>query len=223
MCCCSTFSAVGPVNERRLTRQHLVQHACEAVDIASGVQLMATGRLLRTHVGRRPDSDVRLRDVLSPRRRPHPGDSEVHHLRVARGKQDVVRLDIAVHHALLIRVTQRLRHLLRDSQGVWDGKLLFSVETVAQRIAFHVGHDVIEQTVNVPRIVQRQDVRVSQASRDLNLAEKAARPQVVRQLRAEDLHGDLAVVFQVFRQVDGRHPTTPDLPLEGVSVRQCLR
>ncbi len=43
--------------EGRLPRQHLVQHAAQAVDVGPPVQLLVAGRLFRTHVERRPQRE----------------------------------------------------------------------------------------------------------------------------------------------------------------------
>src|SRR5256886_6731287 len=40
--------------KRRVSRQHLVQHAAEGVDVGARVERVLPARLLRAHIGRRP-------------------------------------------------------------------------------------------------------------------------------------------------------------------------
>src|SRR2546430_6534673 len=43
--------------KRRGSRQHLVQHAAEGVDVGARVERVLPARLLRAHIGRRPHGD----------------------------------------------------------------------------------------------------------------------------------------------------------------------
>ena len=92
--------------ERRLATEHLVQHTCEAVEVAPTVQAPAPRSLLGAHVGRRSHGKPGLRQAVAARGADGPSDPEVAHDRVACLKQDVLRLDIAVDHALRVRVRQ---------------------------------------------------------------------------------------------------------------------
>ena len=57
----------GGPDERRLAREHLVQHAAERVQVAPSVQLPAGGGLLRAHVRGRAEGEAGLGEpVLSP-------------------------------------------------------------------------------------------------------------------------------------------------------------
>ena len=54
----------------------------------------------------------------------------------------------------------------------------------------------------------------------LDLAGEALGPECGGELGAEHLHGHLAVVPQVLRQVDRGHPPAPELALDDVAVGQ---
>jgi hypothetical protein len=101
------------------------------------------------------------------------------------GEQNVLRLDVAMDHALAVDVVQRVCDLVGNRQRLIDWELFLAVETVAQRLAVHKGHDVIQQpttraVARVPGgagVEQREDVRVAQARGDLDLAQKAVSPE----------------------------------------------
>src|SRR5206468_8844914 len=54
-------------------------------------------------------------------------------------------------------------------------------------------------------IDEREDVRMSEARRDPDLAQEPLGPERRSELRAEDLDRDVAAVFPVLREVDGGH------------------
>jgi len=65
---------------------------------------------------------------------------------------------------------------------------------------------------------QRQYMRVLDVGGDLDLLEKPLRTDDRRQLWMQNLDGNLTVVFEVLRGIDGGHATHAKLTLEGVSV-----
>jgi len=68
--------------------------------------------------------------------------------------------------------------------------------------------------------VERQNVRVGEARRGLDLEKKALRPDRRGQLVAQELDRDRAVVFEVVRQVNGRHTARAELALDPVSFSE---
>jgi hypothetical protein len=69
-------------------------------------------------------------------------------------------------------------------------------------------------------VVERQDVGVVEAGRDLDLSQKPLRSEQGGELWLYDLDGDVAVVLQVFREVDGRHAAAAQLALDPVAAGQ---
>ena len=59
-----------------------------------------------------------------------------------------------------------------------------------------------------------------ETGRDLDLAQEPLGAQRGGQLRAEHLDGDLAVVLQVVREVNVRHPAAADFSAEVVAGRE---
>ena len=79
--------------------------------------------------------DLRETSRALRRRREHRlADPEVGDERVPVVQHDVLGLDVAVHHAVAVRVVQRVGHLARDAHRVVDGQLARCVEPVAQRL-----------------------------------------------------------------------------------------
>jgi hypothetical protein len=71
---------------------------------------------------------------------------------------------------------------------------------IAERLALDVGHDVEDWPAGFARIVERQDVRVLQVGRRLDLGQEPVGADHGRQLGAQDLEGNLAVVLEVARK-----------------------
>ena len=68
--------------ERRLAREHLVEHTAEAVDITASVEIRLRGRLLGTHIRWGAYGHAGLGEVLIASGLKGPRDAEVGHERV---------------------------------------------------------------------------------------------------------------------------------------------
>src|SRR5438445_557858 len=122
-------------SERWLPRQHLVEDAGEAVQVAATIHSLTPHRLLRTHVAWRTDRDPGFRQLAAGGGRDRPRDAEVRYHRLAPRQQDVLRLDVAVHHVVAVGVAQRARHLAGDAQGVVERQRALPLEPVRPRAA----------------------------------------------------------------------------------------
>ena len=127
---------------RLLAGQHLEQHGAEAVDVGPGVERAVAAGLLGAHVGRRPDAHAGLGElVLVLGRAERAGDAEVGDEGVAvAGEEQVLGLDVAVDHAVLVGVVQRLRRLAGDPERVLERELPLAPEPVAQALALDERH-----------------------------------------------------------------------------------
>ena len=96
---------------------------------------------------------------------------------VAAVEQNILRFDVAVDHAAVVRVLQRIRDLTGDANGIVYRKLAFALEAPPQRLAVNERHDVIQKSVRATTIEERQDVWMLQARRDLDLLEEPFRAQ----------------------------------------------
>jgi hypothetical protein len=208
--------------EWRLPREHLVQEARETVLIAPPVEVALRHRLLGTHVEGRTEGDPALSQLLLGTRRECSRNSEVGHNGMPVLEKNVLRLDVAMDQAAAVRVVECVGDLTGDADGLVDRQLMLAVHPRAKRLAFDEGHDVIEQAVDVPRVVKRQDVRMRQLGRDLDLPAEALGADGGGEIRMEDLDGDVATVFEVAREEDGGHATAAELALDRVDLAQGL-
>ena len=104
----------GGAGERRLAGERLVEHTRETVDVAAAIDLPRSRRLLRGHVRRRADREPRLRQLVAAGRADGARDAKVGDDRVPAGQHDVLRLDVAMHHVVIVRVRERFGDLVRD-------------------------------------------------------------------------------------------------------------
>ena len=209
--------------ERVATGQCLERHQAPRVEVCAEVGVRISRRLLRGHVGWRAHRRTRLGE-RSPgreraRRREGLGNAEVRDHRRARGDEDVLGLDVAMHHAGVVRMLERLEHVAQHFGGFADCERA-AREPRAQRFAAHVRHDVVQQAVRHAGIQQRQDMRMLQLRRGLDLGEEPLTPERCAKVRMQHLDGDIAVVLQVAREEDGGHPAGPELADDGVAIRQ---
>jgi hypothetical protein len=134
-------------------------------------------------------------------------DPEVGDHRVAALEQDVLRLDVTVKDALSMRVAQSFRNLARDAERLIQRKAAVPFQSFAQRFARHVGYHVEKESVRPTGVEERQYAGVLQASGDLDLAQKAVRPNGRGDLGPQDPNRDRPVQLDVLGQVDQRHST----------------
>src|SRR4029077_387307 len=147
------------------------------------------------------------------------GNAEVRHYRVATlGQQDVLGLDVAVHHARRVCFHQGAGDISRNLQGVVYRQLPLAKQPVPQRFAFNVRHHVVENAVYLPGVVQGQDVRMREFRRDLDFAQESLRLDGLGDIRLHDLQRDLAVVFLVLGEVDDRVAAAAELALDRVAA-----
>ena len=104
-------------------------------------------------------------------------NAEIRHERVAARQQDVLRLDVTMNDALRMRVAERVVHLEGERDGVVDGQHSFPIDAIAQRLALHEGHDIVQEVAGHAGVMQPEDVRVLQLGGKPNLALEAARPR----------------------------------------------
>ena len=205
--------------EWRLPGQHLVQDAGQAVQVGAAVHVGRAGSLLGAHVGRRAHYHAGLgeRGVGAQRL----ADAEVGHHGRPFVEQDVLGLDVPVDHLAAVGVVERGGDLPGDGQRLGQRQLPLALQPLPQRAAFHVGHDVEKEAAGLAGVVDREDVRVGEAGGELDLAEEPVGADGGREVGAEDLEGDLAVVAEVLGQEDDGHPALTQLALEIVAAGEA--
>ncbi len=149
------------------------------------------------------------------------GDAEIGDQGLLVVEQDVLGLDIPVDDAVAMRVIQRRADFGGDAHGIRDGELLLSRQAIAERLALDERHDVVRRAVDLAGIDQPQDVGVLQVGDGLDLTQEPLGADDGRELGAQHLDGDLAVVLEVVGEVDGGHAALAELALDRVAVGQC--
>ena len=152
------------------------------------------------------------------------GDAEVRDDRLTVLQQDVLGLDVAMHDALAVGVVQRAGHFLqRCAARSRAGSAPSRDSRWRERLALDVRHDVVEQPVDVARVVQRKDVRMVQPRGDVDLAEKPLAADGGADVGVEDLDRDPPVVLVVLGQVDRGHPAPAQQASHLVRAEACPR
>src|SRR2546426_681789 len=208
---------VGRPRERRFTRQHLVEHAPETVNVGPTVDWPAPRRLFRAHVDRGAHRHPGRGQLLATSGAYTSRDPEIAHHRLPRDQQDVLGLDVAMDYVMAMRIGQGTRHLSSDLGGVVDGELFLSVESVPEGYALDIWHDVIEEAVGFPRIVKGQDVRVRESRGDLDFAHEALGAERRGELGPQHLDRDGAMMLEIPAEVHRGHPTATEFALDRVT------
>ena len=75
-----------------------------------------------------------------------------------------------MHHALAVRVVERVRHVGRDRAHALDGQRALASETRGNALAIHERHDEVDETLDLVDREDRNDVRVSELRGHLRFA-----------------------------------------------------
>ena len=146
------------------------------------------------------------------------GHAEIGDHDVVALQQDVVGLDVPVHHALLVGRRQGGADGADDGEraGQREGRL--AQEQVAEVLALHVRHGEPEEVAHLARVEDPQDVRVLEPARHADLALEPVLADGARELGVQHLEGDVAAGGEVVREVHRRHAALADLALEAIAV-----
>ena len=77
--------------------------------------------------------------------------------------EDVGGLQVAVDHALPVRVGEPVEHLADDLPGVLEAVLRHLLEVVRERLAVHQLHHDAGEVLGLDEVVDRGDARVREA------------------------------------------------------------
>lgn len=100
-------------------------------------------------------------------------------------------------------------------------QLALALEPLAQRLARHHGHHIVEKSVGVTRVEERKNVRMLQPRRGLDLGEESIGAENCTEFRMQQLDGDVAVVLVIVREVHGRHVPRAELTLDAIAAGEC--
>jgi len=218
---------------QRSPDEHVVHDQAERVLIRAAIHLLAL-RLLGRHVFERADhrAGQRLRGALLDGSR----DAEVHDQRVAAVRHrilgglldhDVLGLQVAVHHALLVRGGEALRDLLRDSDHPIERQRVVFTKNLRKGLAFDKRHRQVLDAVDLAEVVNADDVLVRDLAGQHQLALEARlellrRGRVRLRRRADhlDRHGDAELVIEGL--IHGAHAARAEQLQDRVARRDLL-
>nr|WP_246078351.1 hypothetical protein [Modestobacter excelsi] len=181
--------------ERPGVGEALVQQAGQRVDVGPRVDRQV-GEPLRGHVVQRPDGRPAHRQSRAGRA-DLARDAEVDDVdEVARGDQHVGRLDVAVHQTVGVRSGERLGDLADQVDRPRRGQRTGPLQQPADVLAVDQPHVDEQPAVDLPEVVDRDDVRLAQAGGDQLLAAEPG--QVLR-----------VVGVQVGQQLERHQPSAP--------------
>src|SRR6266508_5765196 len=102
-----------------------------------------------------------------------------------------------------------------------DRKLLFTVESLSQRLPFDIRHHVVKKALRLAGIEQWKYMRMIQPCSELDLPQKPIGAEGRGELGVKHLERNDAVVLDVLREVHGRHAAATELAIHRVRVRKC--
>jgi hypothetical protein len=135
-------------------------------------------------------------------------------------EEDVLGLDVAMDDALLVSMAECAAHLEGVLDCILDGEHPLAVNAIAERLALHEGHYIVEQSVGGAGVVEAEDVRMLELGSEFDFALKAIGTDGRGEVRVEDLDGDIAVVLKVLGQEDCGHAAAAELAFDGVPVAE---
>ena len=137
---------------------------------------------------------------------------------MAAGEEDVLRLDVTVHDARLVRHRERLGDFTQQAHRLLHRQLAGAREPLAEGLSLDEGHHVVEEPRRLTGVEQSEDVRMHQPRRDLDLAREAFGAHGGAEFRTQHLERHLAVVLEILGEVDRRHPPLAELALDPVAI-----
>ncbi len=208
---------VGVASERREPGQEFAQQQPELVDIGPRRDRSPTDLLGARIVGcEHPGAGRRVPGVALDQL----GDPEIEELHATSVvDQDVRRLDVAVHHQLLVGRVHRARDLQEEIEPIRHAELR-GVGALRDRHAVHQFHHQVRPTVGEGATVEKlRNVRVTQGGEDLPLVDEAAHQVLRVESPSQHLERDLLLVDAVraTRFVHRRHSPPPPSPRHDVS------
>ena len=203
----------------QLAGEHLVKDHAEREDVGAVVDFPRLADLFGRHVVERAH-DLCVageRGVLGAGLK-QLGQTEVGDLHMAGAvEEDVVGLDVAVDHALVVGVLERVANLGHHAERL-GGCELAGFLRLAEVHAVHVFHDEVKEIARLARLVDEDDVGVAQLGEGARLAGEAlGKGRVGGHVAGEDLERHDPIERTLAGLVDDAHAALAD-QLEDLEV-----
>src|SRR5262249_51406210 len=139
------------------------------------------------------------------------------------GEHDVLRLEVAVHDAVIVQIAQRIADPDPDPDGLLDRQAPLTLQASAKQLALHVLQDHVD-TALLLRLERPDDRGMMHPQADLFLAPEAiVEDDVALVLEVRYLQDDSAAGLEVAGVEDRRHPAAGDDLVESVLVQGLAR
>ena len=140
-----------------------------------------------------------------------PGDAEIRHLDHAiLVHQDVLRLDIAVHDVVPVRVIDRRQDAQHHGNRLAGRNAAHAADQILERLPAHEFHHDVGHPVE-PHVEHVHDVLVRHLGRRLGLVAEAAHELLVAlEFRAQQLHRHFPARLLIQRAIHDRHAARAD-------------
>ena len=120
-------------------------------------------------------------------------------------------------------VVARTRDFAREANGFRNRELLHALEVCAQRLPTNNGHHVVQEPVHLTAVEEGKDVRMQKLRSRLDLAQESLATERRAEIGMQRLDGDVAIVLEIVREIDGGHAARAELTLDAVDGGKCRR
>ena len=117
-------------------------------------------------------------------------------------KENVLGLDVSMHHALLVRVLERIGDFAQNLRRIGDGKLPHPAEPRAQILARDERHRIVEESALGAGGQQWHNVRMLQSRCQLNLSPEPIGVDPGGEIGRKNFDHDLALEIDLVREKD---------------------
>ena len=138
-------------------------------------------------------------------------------------QQDVLRLDVAMDHAVPVGVLAARRRPRRRCAPLPRPAAAAPAEPVAQDLAIHERHDVVEEPSASPESKSGRMCGCCRLAVSSISLRKRSAPSTARELGVEHLEGDLPVVARSLGEIHRGHAAPAELALDDVPAGQSGR
>jgi hypothetical protein len=201
------------------------ERAAQRIEVAPHVDVARVPCLLGTDVVECAQGHAGLGQPVVAAALESARQAHVHQLGATlRRQDDIGRLDVAMDHAPLRRVHQRVGDLEGDVDGLGDGQRAGLLHALADRHAFNIFKGDVVQISILTDTIHAGNILVVELGRGSSLlVEPADHFPVGRLVGRQELERDEAFELRIERPEDGPHPAGADRFLEPEGVDQLAR